>query len=50
MEMCSGPGFMGFYLHNKYQTEKLILVDIHKPLEESINKTNKENNLNAKFY
>lgn len=50
MEMCSGPGFMGFYLHNKYRTEKLILVDIHKPLEESINKTNTENNLNAEFY
>ena len=43
MEMCSGPGFMGYYLKNKYNISKLILVDIHEPVKKVIDKTNKEN-------
>ena len=43
MEMCSGPGFMGYYLKHKYNIPKLILVDIYEPLKEYIDRTNKEN-------
>ena len=43
MEMCSGPGFMGYYLKNKYNIPKLVLIDIHEPIKQFIKKTNKEN-------
>jgi len=44
MEMCSGPGFMGYHLKQKYNIKTLSLVDNHKPLESVIKKTNKDNN------
>lgn len=44
MEMCSGPGFMGYYLKHKYNIKTLSLVDNHKPLKSVIKKTNKDNN------
>ena len=52
MEMCSGPGFMGYYLKEKYNIKNLSLVDIHKPLQKVIEKTNKENDWEGevKFY
>ena len=50
MEMCSGPGFMGFFLGMKYGVHDIHLVDIHPPCIESIEETNRRNNLNAKFY
>ena len=50
MEMCSGPGFMGFFLGMKYGVQDIHLVDIHPPCLQSIQETNKHNNLNAKFY
>ena len=50
MEMCSGPGFMGFFLGMKYGVQDIHLVDIHPPCLQSIQETNKQNNLNAKFY
>tara|TARA_Y100000741_G_scaffold358864_1_gene338667 strand:- start:4413 stop:5030 length:618 start_codon:yes stop_codon:yes gene_type:complete len=50
MEMCSGPGFMGFFLGMKYGVQDIHLVDIHPPCLESIQETNKHNNLDAKFY
>ena len=43
MEMCSGPGFVGYYLKHKYNIPKLILVDKYEPVKEFIDKTNKEN-------
>ena len=50
MEMCSGPGFMGYYLAKKYGVTDIHLVDNYPPCYESIQKTNLENNLDAKFY
>ena len=50
MEMCSGPGFMGFFLGMKYGVQDIHLIDIHPPCLPSIQETNKQNNLNAKFY
>ena len=50
MEMCSGPGFMGFHIAMKYGIEDIHLIDIHEPCRECIEETNKKNNLNAKFY
>ena len=50
MEMCSGPGFMGFFLGMKYGVQDIHLIDIHPPCLQSIQETNKQNNLNAKFY
>ena len=50
MEMCSGPGFMGFFLGMKYNVQDIHLVDIHPPCIEAIEETNRINNLNAKFY
>ena len=44
MEMCCGPGFMGYYLKHKYKIPKLTLVDIHEPVRSVIEKTNKINN------
>lgn len=52
MEMCCGPGFMGYFLKHKYNIPKLILVDIYEPLKEGIDRTNRENNWEdeVKFY
>ena len=50
MEMCSGPGFMGYFLARKYHVKDIHLVDNYPPCYESIKKTNLENNLDAKFY
>lgn len=50
MEMCSGPGFMGYHLAMKYGINDIHLVDIYEPNREVIEKTNSENNLDAKFY
>lgn len=46
MEMCSGPGFIGYWLKHKYKIPKLILVDKHEPLTDSIQKTNEVNEWN----
>ena len=43
MEMCSGPGFMGYYLKQKYNIPKLVLIDIYEPVQAFIEKTNKHN-------
>jgi len=43
MEMCCGPGFMGYYLKHKYNISKLVLIDIHEPVRDVIEKTNKQN-------
>jgi methylase of polypeptide subunit release factors len=45
MEWCSGPGFPGFGLLSLLELEKLVLVDIHKPVQEYIDMTVKTNNL-----
>jgi methylase of polypeptide subunit release factors len=46
MEMCSGPGFMGFHLLAKKYCDELYLVDINNENLQHINETIKTNNLN----
>ena len=50
MEMCCGPGFMGYYLMDKFDLSEVQLVDINYDLEETIKLTNKENNWNGIFH
>ena len=50
MEMCSGPGFIGYWLKHKYNIPELHLVDIHEPLRDSIQKTNEKNGWDVPFY
>jgi len=51
LEMCSGPGFMGFYLNFINKCKTLTLIDINNECEEYIEKTIKYNNINnTKFY
>jgi methylase of polypeptide subunit release factors len=50
MEMCSGPGFMGFYLNFKGMADELVLVDINSENLPFIEKTIISNGLtNTKF-
>jgi tRNA1(Val) A37 N6-methylase TrmN6 len=50
LEMCSGPGFMGFYLNFIGLADELFLIDINKENEDCINETIKFNKLiNTKF-
>ena len=43
MEMCSNfAGFIGYWLKHKYNIPELHLVDIHEPLRDSMQKTNKK--------
>jgi 16S rRNA G1207 methylase RsmC len=50
LEMCSGPGFMGFYLNFKGFADELVLVDINDENVLSIEKTISYNKLtNTKF-
>jgi methylase of polypeptide subunit release factors len=51
LEMCSGPGFMGFYLNFEGLAKKLVLADINPLNNKSIQETIKENRLeNVEFY
>jgi methylase of polypeptide subunit release factors len=45
LEICSGPGFMGFYLNFIGLADELFLIDINKENEKYINETIKHNNL-----
>jgi methylase of polypeptide subunit release factors len=50
LEMCSGPGFMGFYINFIGLADELYLIDINKENEDYINETIKSNELtNTKF-
>jgi len=50
MEMCSGPGFMGFHLLGQGYCDELYLVDINQENLKHINETIRLNNLsNVKF-
>ena len=46
MEMCSGPGFMGFHLLSQGYCDELYFIDINNENLQHINKTTKLNNLN----
>lgn len=50
LEMCSGPGFMGFYLNFEGYADSLVLSDINDAHSSYINQTCLHNNLsNVKF-
>jgi methylase of polypeptide subunit release factors len=50
LEMCSGPGFMGFYLNFIGLADELYLIDINEENKDYINETIKCNELtNTKF-
>jgi methylase of polypeptide subunit release factors len=50
LEMCSGPGFMGFYLNFEGLAESLVLSDINDVHSSYIEQTCLQNNLlNTKF-
>jgi tRNA1(Val) A37 N6-methylase TrmN6 len=50
LEMCSGPGFIGFYLNFIGLADELVLIDINDENKECINETIKYNQLtNTKF-
>ena len=50
LEMCSGPGFMGFHLNFEGFADELVLADINAYNRKSINQTIDENNLtNVQF-
>jgi hypothetical protein len=46
MEMCSGPGFMGFHLLGQGYCDELYLIDINSENLKHINETIRLNNLN----
>lgn len=51
LEMCSGPGFMGFYLNFEGYADELYLLDINNENKSCIEETIKNNGLtNTKFF
>jgi methylase of polypeptide subunit release factors len=46
MEMCSGPGFMGFHLLSLGYCDELYLVDVNRENLKHINETRKLNDIN----
>lgn len=46
MEMCSGPGFMGFHLLGQGYCNELYLIDVNSENLKHINETIRLNNLN----
>jgi len=50
MEMCSGPGFMGFYLHREFNMKKAFFVDYNPDVKEGLEKTMLYNNVTGAFF
>lgn len=50
LEICSGPGFIGYYLMVKNFIEELHLSDKNEELESYILQTNKENDVKVPFF
>jgi|TARA_R110001592_G_scaffold10354_5_gene53875 methylase of polypeptide subunit release factors len=50
LEVCCGPGFVGWYLYNKFNLDTIHFLDIHKPVLEDIKKTASYNNADYNFY
>ena len=49
LEVCSGPGFIGWYLYNKLKMSSINFLDIHAPVEKDLIKTGKFNNIDFHF-
>ncbi len=39
LEVCCGPGYVGWYLYNKLKLDTIHFIDIHEPVLEDIKKT-----------
>lgn len=50
LEVCSGPGFIGWYLYHKLKLDFVNFLDIHAPVEEDIHKTAEYNNIPESSY
>lgn len=48
MEWCSGPGFIGYEILDHKFCDRLELVDIYRPIQPYIEKTNSHNNITDK--
>jgi|TARA_R110002167_G_scaffold63515_2_gene179324 methylase of polypeptide subunit release factors len=49
LEVCSGPGFMGWYLHKALSMESINFLDIHAPVEKDLIRTGEYNNVDFHF-
>jgi len=50
LEVCCGPGFVGWFLYYKLKLDVIHLLDIHLPVLDDIKRTAIANNANYKFY
>ncbi len=50
LEVCSGPGFIGWYLYKSLNMDSVHFLDIHKPVEEDLQVTCEKNNEELNFY
>ena len=50
LELCSGPGFIGWYLYKNLKMESAHFLDIHKPVGDDLKITCEENNEELNFY
>ena len=50
LEVCSGPGFIGWYLYKTLNMDSAHFLDIHKPVEDDLKKTCEINNEKLNFY
>lgn len=50
LEVCSGPGFIGWFLYKKLKMDSVHFLDIHKPVEEDLRITCEKNNEELNFY
>lgn len=49
LEICSGPGFIGYTLLKYNKANRLVLSDINSEVRDSIETTNRFNNLKVEF-
>jgi len=50
LEVCCGPGYVGWYLYNKLKLDTIHFIDIHEPVLEDIKKTASHNKADFNFY
>ena len=50
LEICSGPGFIGWYLYKYLNMESVHFLDIHEPVKDDLELTCNANNEKLNFY
>jgi len=50
LELCSGPGFIGWYLFHQLEAETVSFSDLNQEVSEGIKLTNKRYNYDFKFH